>query len=131
MSSTSGVTKTFQYDSLKDVLTAILREYRPGKPLSWQQGGYISKLSEGILHPGEYVLPKKIVDLLNLLVSRPPSPAQVLARERPSPISPSPMPGTTDTHIHFYGDVILHGVQDVDAFMEELHRRSRVAGARL
>jgi len=110
--------------------TGLKGDYEMGQGIPWEHGGYVPKITEALLHPGEYVLPKKIVDLLDSLVSRPPTPSQVLARER-SPISPSPVSETADTYIHFYGDIILHGVQDVDAFMEELHRRTRVAGARL
>jgi len=128
-----GTVRPWYYTSTSGTKkTGAEGDYDMGETIPWELGGYVSRLTKSLLHPGEYVLPKKVVDLLDILVSRPPSPTQIASKERAMTHTYSaPASETVDSGVHIYGDIHLHGVQDVDAFMEELHRRSRTAGARL
>jgi len=103
--------------------------YPKWKEIGWEKGGYISQLSRGVLHPGEYVLPKKVVNLLDTLVASPASAGA--AYNSRSEKETHTIERDSGTNINIYGTINLPNVQDVDSFMRELHRRARIAGARV
>jgi len=133
LKSTSGVMRTLTelpYSAttrsmIATVIRNILARFPVGQGLSWESGGYIPSDAYGKVHAGEYVLPKKIVSLLDSLVQ---NPSSVGDRKQPSHIIDGG--DRSVRNINIYGNINLPSVQNVDDFMRELQRRSRTAGAR-
>jgi TP901 family phage tail tape measure protein len=86
---------------------------------SMQTGGFIPHDMDVRLHSGEYVIPEKIVRLLDKLVTR---------QDTFTPIRR----GARIKNINIYGDINLPNVTDYNSFMREFEKRARLlTGSRL